>query len=84
MITVLSRAFTKKVVKTNLFELRFKYNTNNDYFYFDLFDLDGNVISYHNKVATGFQYDGFRFTSDSNASYANLENISGFKLVTDE
>ena len=84
MITLMSRDFLNKVVKTNNFELRFKYNTNNDYFYFDLFDLDGNVISYHNKVVTGFQFNGFKFTSDSNSSYANIGNVSDFKMVTDE
>lgn len=84
MITLLTIDYLNKVVKTNLFELRFKYNTNEDYFYFDLFDLDGNVDSYHNKVVTGFQFNGFIFTSDSNDSYANASNIAGFKLVTDE
>jgi len=84
MIINLDLNFINKILKTNQAELRFKYNTNNDYFYFDLFDLDGNIISYHNKVVTGFQFLGFRFTSDSNASHATAENISGFKLVTDE
>ena len=84
MITLMDLDFLNKIVKTNQAELRFKYNTNQDYFYFDLFDLDGNVISYHNKVVTGFQFAGFVFTSDSNDSYANASNIAGFKLVTDE
>lgn len=84
MITLLTLDFLNKVVKTNLFELRFKYNTNADYFYFDLFDLDGNPVSFHNKVVTGFQFNGFAFTSDDNADYASVSNISGFKLVTDE
>jgi len=84
MITLLTIDFLNKIVKTNIFELRFKYNTNEDYFYFDLFDLDGNVITYHNKVVTGFQFNGFTFTSDTNDSYANASNILGFKLVTNE
>jgi len=84
MITLLDLDFTNKIIKTNQLELRFKYNTNNDYFYFDSYDLDGNIISYHNKVVTGFQFTGFRFTSDSNASYSTATNVPGFKLVTDE
>lgn len=84
MITAMDQSFINKVVKTNQFELRFKYNTQSDYFYYDLFDLDGAIIEYHNKVVTGFQRDGFKFTSDSNSSYATALNITGFKLVTDE
>jgi len=84
MITTLDNTFTNRVVKTSQFELRFKYNTQEDYFYYDLFSLDGEVIEYHNKVVTGFQRDGYKFTSDSKSSYATLTNISGFKLVTDE
>jgi hypothetical protein len=84
MITNLDVSFTNKVIKSNLFEFRFKYNTQNDYFYYDLFDLDGEVIEFHQKVVTGLQRSGYKFTSDNKSSYATLENISGFKLVTDE
>lgn len=84
MITGMDQTFTNKVIKTNLFELRFKYNTQNDYFYYDLFDLDGEPIEFHQKVVTGFQREGYKFTSDDNSSYANITNISGYKLITDE
>ena len=84
MIFKLDLSYTDNVIKTNTFEIRFKYNTQSDYFYYDLFDLDGSVIEYHQKVVTGFQRVGYKFTSDDNSSYATLENVTGFKLVTDE
>lgn len=84
MIIDLDLTFSNKVIKTNLQDLRFKYNTNNDYFYFDIFDLDGNIISYHNKVVTGFQFNGFLFTSSENENFANVDNVITFKLVTED
>lgn len=84
MIINLNTSFLNKVIKTNNAELRFKYNTNNDYFYFDLFDLDGNVTTLHNKVVTGYQFTGFKFTNANNESFANIDNVSAFKLVVDE
>jgi len=80
----LDNSYANKTIKTNLIDLRFKYNTNQDYFYFDLYDLDGNIISYHNKVVTGFTFTGFIFTSSQSDSFANVENILNFKLVTDD
>lgn len=84
MITALDLTFVNKVIKTNLYELRFKYNTDQNYFYYDVFDRDGNVIEYHNKVATGKQRDGYIFTSNDGSSYATAENITEFNLVADE
>lgn len=80
----LDTTYKTKTIKTNAFEFRFRHNAENDYFYYNLFDIDGNVIRYHNKVATGYQYDGFSFSSDNDSSYAKLNNIDTFKLVVDE
>lgn len=80
----LDTSFKDKTIKTNSQDLRFKYNTNQDYFYFDNYDLDGNVISLHNKVVTGFQFDRFIFTSTDGESYAKVDNITTFKLVAED
>ena len=78
----LDNTYKNKTIKTNVYEFRIRHNLNNDFFYYDLYDIDGNIISYHNKIVTGYQRDGFIFTSDNNDSYANLDNINTFKLVT--
>ena len=80
----LDTTYKNKVIKTNSQDLRFKYNTNQDYFYFDIYDVDGKVISYHNKVVTGFQFTGFIFTSTEGHSYATVDNVTTFKLVAED
>ena len=80
----MNKGFSNRVIKTSAQDFRFKYNTQSDYFYFDAFDTDGNIISLHNKVVTGFNFGGVLFTSDVNASYATADNIESFKMDTGE
>ena len=77
----LDLTYTKNSIRTALYELRFKYNTNNDYFYFDLYRAGGELIRLHNKVVTGYDYGGIIFTSNTNQSFANAENITSFTAV---
>lgn len=81
-IIKMGTSFTKKSVKTATYDLRFRYNTNKDYFYVDIFSLNGEVVNYHNRVVTGLDYGGFYFTSTNNQSYATSLNINDFRLVT--
>ncbi|MDD3443212.1 MAG: hypothetical protein PHW89_08110 [Sulfurimonas denitrificans] len=85
MINVkLDLTYTNNSIKTANYELQFKYNTDADYFYFDLFSSNGDLIRLHNKVVTGYDYGtGIRFTSSDSASYANAQNIANFTAVLD-
>lgn len=82
--TTLSTDYINKTVTLDNYILKFKYNTSNDYFYYDLYDSNSNIIRYQQKVVTGQVYNDFYFTSSDNASYATYNNISSFKLVTVE
>ena len=78
----LDLTYVKNSIRTSVYELRFKYNTNNDYFYFDLYGINGDLIRLHNKVVTGYDYGvGIYFTSNRNDSYANESNIQNFIAV---
>lgn len=80
----LDLSYTKNSIKTGLYELRFKYNTNNDYFYFDLYGINGDLIRLHNKVVTGYDYGvGIVFVSTNDDSFANASNIQNFTAVLD-
>jgi hypothetical protein len=81
-IIKMDTSFTKKSVKTATYDLRFRYNTNKDYFYVDIFSLTGAVINYHNRVVTGLDFGGFYFESSDGESYANADNIENFRLIT--
>ena len=80
----LDETYIKNAIRTSVYEFVFKYNTNKDYFYFDLFRLDGTVVSLHNKIVANWGYEGFRFNSNTGASYANETTISSFTLSTDD
>jgi len=75
--------FKNKSVKTDTYDLRFRYNTNNDYFYVDIFSLAGVAVNYHNRVVTGLDFGGFHFVSTNRESCATATNIQSFRLVTD-
>lgn len=81
----LDLSYTNNSIKTATYELRFKYNTDADYFYFDLYDANGTLIRLHNKVVTGYGYgvNGLLFTSNTNQSYANASNVTSFSAVID-
>lgn len=80
----LDTSYTKNSIKTSLYELRFQYNTNNDYFYFDLYGINGELIRLHNKVVTGYDYgENIKFTSSDSDSYASATTISNFTAVVD-
>lgn len=77
-------SYLNNTIKTALYELRFKYNTSNDYFYFDLYGINGELIRLHNKVVTGYDYNvGIKFTSTNRDSFANASNITNFTVVLD-
>lgn len=79
----LSAEYTNKSARTAKYDLRFKYNTNADYFYFDLFLTSGQQVSLHNKVVAGYDYGGFSFVSNTGASHATADNVDSFRLVAD-
>ena len=80
----LDLTYVNNTIKTAIYELRFKYNTNNDYFYFDLYDANGTLIRLHNRVVTGYDYgENISFESNTNASYATSSNITTFTVVVD-
>jgi len=79
----LDTSYKNKSVKTDTYDLRFRYNTNQDYFYVDIFSLNGTAVNYHNRVVTGLDYGGFNFVSTNKDSYATASNINNFRLVTD-
>lgn len=84
MISIpLSLEYVNKTVRTSKYELRFKYNTHANYFYFDLFQIDGTAVSYHNKVVANYDFGGLSFVSNANYDYANKETISTFRLLAD-
>jgi hypothetical protein len=84
MISIkLDKSYTNNSIKTAKYELRFKYNTSADYFYFDLYSAGGSLIRLHNKVVTGYDYGGVYFASSINASYGNISNITSFSAVLD-
>ena len=83
-ITKLNTSYIKKTVTLDNYTLKFKYNTSKDYFYYDLFDINLEIIKYHQKVITGQVFSDFFFTSADNASYATYANIENFKLITNE
>lgn len=80
----LDLSYINNAIKTAQYKLRFSYNTNNDYFYFDLYQSNGDLVRLHNKVVTGYQYGvGIDFISNKNDSYANAQNIANFTAVLD-
>jgi hypothetical protein len=81
----LDTTYINNSIKTATYELRFKYNTDSDYFYFDLYDANGTLVRLHNKVVTGYNYgvDGLYFTSNTNQSYATQDNVTSFSAVID-
>ena len=83
MIYKLDKTFVRNTIRTSTHSLNFRYNTSADYFYFDLYTLTGATVSLHNKVVTGWDFGGFSFASSLKASYANADNITSFKMVTD-
>lgn len=81
----LDLTYVDNTIRTSNYELRFKYNTENDYFYFDLYSSDGTIVKLHNKVVTGYDYktDGeVYFTSNTYQSYATKDNVTSFTAVT--
>lgn len=78
----LDESFIKNTIRTSTVELQFRYNTQHDYFYFNEYKLDGETIRNHNKVATGYDFGGFYFVSNENASYATISNVTSFRLVS--
>lgn len=80
----MNQDFVNKTIKTDTNILIFKYNTSNDYFYYDLYDLNNNIIAYHNRVITGNIYDNFNFISTDNQELATLETIENWKLFINE
>ena len=83
-ITKLNKNYIKKIVTLDKYTLKFKYNTSKDYFYYDLFDINLEIIKYHQKVIIGQVFKEFFFASSDNASYATYANIENFKLITNE
>jgi hypothetical protein len=79
----LGTEYVNKSARTARYELRFKYNTNADYFYFDLFLIDGTEVSLHNKVVAGYDFGGFNFVSNNDYSNATADTIESFRLVAD-
>ena len=77
----LDLSYTNNSIRTAIYELRFKYNTSSDYFYFDLYSVSGELIRLHNKVVTGYDYGGVAFVSNRNDSFANSLNITNFTAV---
>ena len=77
----LNTDYTNKTARTSRYELRFKYNTQADYFYFDLFLTDGTTVSLHNKVVAGYDFGGFSFVSNTNSSHATATTVNSFRLV---
>lgn len=79
----LDLSYLNNSIKTSNYELRFKYNTSADYFYFDFYGISGELIRLHNKVVTGYDYGGVTFVSNQNDSFANSSNITNFTAVLD-
>lgn len=79
----LDTSYVNKSARTARYELRFKYNTDADYFYFDLFLIDGTEVSLHNKVVAGYNFGGFTFVSNDDESHATTDTVNTFRLVTD-
>ena len=66
-------------ITTAIYELQFRYNTQHDYFYFDLYKANGELIRLHNKVVAGYDYgENITFSSSKNSSYANLSTMDSF------
>ena len=66
-------------ITTAIYELQFKYNTQHDYFYFDLYKANGDLVRLHNKVVTGYDYGvNITFSSSTDSSYANISTIDSF------
>ena len=81
----LDLSYVDNSITTAINELRFKYNTQNDYFYFDLYKANGDLIRLHNKVVTGYNYKaGITFSSSTSASFANIETITSFTANIEE
>jgi hypothetical protein len=79
----LDTSYVNKSARTARYELRFKYNTDADYFYFDLFLIDGTEISLHNKVVAGYDFGGITFVSNDGSSHATVDTIASFRIVAD-
>ena len=79
----LDKTFIKKTVRTSTVELQFRYNTNGDYFYFNIYGLDGNTIGLHNRVSAGYDFGGVSFESNTNSDYASITTIESFRLLAD-
>jgi hypothetical protein len=79
----LDASYVNKSARTAKYEFRFKYNTDADYFYFDLFLVDGTEVSLHNKVVTGYDFGGFSFVSNDGYSHATADTVETFRLVAD-
>ena len=75
----LDLSYVDNSITTSLYELQFKYNTQNDYFYFDLYSANGTLVRLHNKVVTGYDYgEDISFSSSTGSSYANQTTITSF------
>lgn len=81
----LDLTYVNNSIRTSNYELRFRYNTQKDYFYFDLFSSDGEIIRFHNKVITGYKFgnNDIYFLSNTYQSFANKDNISSFTAIID-
>jgi len=86
MINVkLDLTYVNNSITTSLYELQFKYNTQNDYFYFDLYSANGTLVRLHNKVVTGYDYGvDISFSSSISSSYANKSTITSFTANIEE
>ncbi len=80
----LDLSYVNNTIKTAIYELRFKYNTNNDYFYFDLYKANGDLVRLHNKVVTGYDYGGILFKSNTQSSVATQSTITSFTANIEE
>lgn len=80
----LDLSYVNNSIKTAIYELRFKYNTNNDYFYFDLYKANGELVKLHNKVVAGYDYGGINFVSNTQSSVATQNTITSFTANIEE
>ena len=63
-VDAMDKSFFRKVVKVADKMLKFGYNTQMNYLYFDLYTRDGQIIRYHNKVISNWDFGNFFFTTE--------------------
>ncbi len=82
-ITRMSLDILDKTIVINKVKVHFRYNTEKNYVAFDLYNLNGTPIRYHNKVVSYYDFGGFFFASDepNNGELCTAEFIRDWNIV---